>query len=382
MSRLTKAEATHSVSSLELFFDLVFVFAITQVTAFIAADPTGGGALRGLLLLCLVYFSWVAYSWLGTSTRVDDPAPTAAMLAALGAMFVVAILMPQWFAGGVWALVAVCCYIGVRALHLLLFRMLGSDSPELRRATARLAMSTGAAAVLLLAGAVVGGTVELMLVLAAVLIDPTGAFVGGGRGWYLAADHFAERHGRIVIIAIGESLIAVGLAITGTELSAQLLVLGLLGALVAALIYLLYFRRTAQGLEEALAASSGPAQARLGRDAYSYGHLLLLGGIIAMALALKKSALTVADDGLAGHLHGIAGPALATAGLLIVGGVLLIRLRAGLGATPLLAVGMIVVIGAGMLASVLPVGAVVLLAIVGLALAALPRGNTAEYSAG
>ena len=91
-----------------------------------------------------------------------------------------------------------------------------------------------------------------------------------------------------MIIAIGESLIAVGLAITGTELSAQLLVLGLLGAAVAALIYLLYFRRTAEGLEEALAAASGPAQARLGRDAYSYGHLLLLGGIIAMALALRS----------------------------------------------------------------------------------------------
>ena len=265
MSRLVRADAEHSVSTLELFFDLVFVFAITQVTAFVAADPTGYGALQGLLLLCLVYFSWVAYSWLGTSARVDDRAPTAALFGAMAAMFVVAVLMPAWFTGGVWAIVATGSYIAVRALHIVLFRLLGADSPELRKATMQLAASAGVASALLLVGAIVGGTAAVVFVALAVIIDPIGAFTGGGRGWYLAADHFAERHGLIIIIAIGESLIAVGLAIAGTPPTAGSIALGLIGVVCAALLYVLYFRRAADGMLAALAAVLAIAAVEIGR---------------------------------------------------------------------------------------------------------------------
>ena len=377
MSRLVRADAEHSVSTLELFFDLVFVFAITQVTAFVAADPTGYGALQGLLLLCLVYFSWVAYSWLGTSARVDDRAPTAALFGAMAAMFVVAVLMPAWFTGGVWAIVATGSYIAVRALHIVLFRLLGADSPELRKATMQLAASAGVASALLLVGAIVGGTAAVVFVALAVIIDPIGAFTGGGRGWYLAADHFAERHGLIIIIAIGESLIAVGLAIAGTPPTAGLIALGLIGVVCAALLYVLYFRRAADGMLAALAARSGAEQARLGRDAFSYGHLSLIAGIIALALALKKSAIVTATEGLGGHLHGIAGPALAAAGLLILGGMILIRIRTGLGAPAWLIAGMVLVIAAGILSVVLPLAAVLAIAAVGFACAALPQSPTA-----
>lgn len=376
MSRLVRADAEHSVSTLELFFDLVFVFAITQVTAYVAADPTGYGALQGLLLLCLVYFSWVAYSWLGTSARIDDRAPTAALLGAMAAMFVLAILMPAWFTGGAWALVATCCYIAVRALHILLFRLLGADSPELRKATMRLAASTGVASALLLTAAVLGGSAAVVLVALAVLIDPIGAFVGGGRGWYLAADHFAERHGLIIIIAIGESLIAVGLAIAGNPPTAGLMVLGLIGVVSASLLYVLYFRRAADGMLTALAARTGAEQARMGRDAFSYGHLMLIAGIIALALALKKSAGVTAAEGLGGHLHGIAGPALAASGVLIVGGMIVIRLRTGLGAPAWLAAGMVLIVAAGVASAILPLAAVLLLTIVGFACAALPQAHS------
>ncbi|MFI0433770.1 MAG: low temperature requirement protein A, partial [Candidatus Nanopelagicales bacterium] len=250
-----------------------------------------------------------------------------------------------------------------------------AGSPELRKATTRLALSTAAAAVLLLVAAVVGGTPGLVLVLLAVAIDPIGAFVGGGRGWYLSADHFAERHGLIIIIAIGESLIAVGLAVAEKPPSSSLIGLGLVGVACASLLYILYFRRAAEGLLDALSARSGAAQARLGRDAFSYGHLLLIAGIISLALTLKKSAAGVSADGLGAHLHGIAGPALALAGLLIIGGMAIIRLRCGLGAPAWLWAGMAMVIAAGAAASMLPLGAVLAIAVAGFACAALPRGG-------
>lgn len=382
MARLAKAEDRHAVSTLELFFDLVFVFAITQVTALIADDPTGGGVLRGVLLLALVYWSWVAYSWLGTSARVDDTAATVTMLGAMAAMFVVAVLLPVWFGGGVWAVAAALAYAAVRVMHIVAFYVLGSGSPELRKATARLGVTVAIAAALLLAGAIVGGGWQLLLVLAAVLIDPVGAFLGGGEGWYLSADHFAERHGLIIIIALGESLIALGLAVSGAAPTAALLVLVLVGALLAALVYVLYFRRTAPWLLAALEQRTGAEQARMGRDVFSYGHFVLIAGIVALALALKKATGAVAKYGLTGDVYGIAGPALVAAAVLIVGGVVLLRLRAGVGVPATVVAGLLVAMVGGAMAAVLPLSAVLVVFAAGLALAAVPRrGSTVHGEA-
>lgn len=382
MASLAKAEDRHAVSTLELFFDLVFVFAITQVTALVAADPTAAGVLRGVLLLALVYWSWVAYSWLGTSARVDDTAATVTMLGAMAAMFVVAVLLPLWFGGGVWAVAAALAYAAVRVMHLVAFYVLGSDSPELRKATARLGVTVAIASALLIAGAIVGETVQLVLVLAAVLIDPVGAFLGRGEGWYLSADHFAERHGLIIIIALGESLIALGLAVSGAAPTAELVVLALVGALLASLVYVLYFRRTAPGLLAALEERSGAGQARMGRDVFSYGHFLLIAGIVALALALKKATGTVAEYGLMGDLYGIAGPALVAAAVLIVGGVVLLRLRAGTGVPATVVAGLLVAMVGGGMAAVLPLSAALVVFAAGLALAAVPwRGSTVHGAA-
>ena len=188
------------------------------------------------------------------------------------------------------------------------------------------------AGALLLAGALVGGNAQVVLVLLAVVIDPIGAFVGGGRGWFLSVGHFVERHGLIVIIiAIGESLIALGLAASAKVPTAGVMALVVMGALLASLVYLLYFRRVAPALEAALGRDTGLSQVRMARDVYSYGHLLVIGGIVAMALWLKKSAAAIAEDGLDAHLHGLAAPSLAVAGVLLVGGLGLLLVRAGCG---------------------------------------------------
>ena len=128
----------------------------------------------------------------------------------------------------------------------------------------------------------------VVLVLLAVVIDPIGAFVGGGRGWFLSVGHFVERHGLIVIIAIGESLIALGLAASAKVPTAGVMALVVMGALLASLVYLLYFRRVAPALEAALERDTGLSQVRMARDVYSYGHLLVIGGIVAMGAVAAR----------------------------------------------------------------------------------------------
>lgn len=333
MVTVPQAASRHAVSTLELFFDLVFVFAITQVVGLVAADPTAETLLRGLLLLALVYWSWIAYSWLGTGADIDAPVTATATLSAMTAMFLVGILLPQWYSQGVWAFVAVLAYVLVRALHLVLLSLMARGNPGLKRAIGQLAASAAAAAVLLLVGAAAGGVWQTVLVAAAVLIDPLGAFLSRGQGWSLAADHFAERHGLIVIIALGESLIAVGLVTSDLGPSAALIVLAVLSSTVASLIYILYFRRTSDSIEKRLSSLTGAAQAAYGRDVYSYGHFGIVAGIVMLALALKKTAITVSEEGMAAHLHGIAVPALALGGILFFGALLVIRMLSNLPTT-------------------------------------------------
>lgn len=333
MVTVPQAASRHAVSTLELFFDLVFVFAITQVVGLVAADPTAETLLRGLLLLALVYWSWIAYSWLGTGADIDAPVTATATLSAMTAMFLVGILLPQWYSQGVWAFVAVLAYVLVRALHLVLLSLMARGNPGLKRAIGQLAASVAVAAVLLLVGAAAGGVWQTVLVAAAVLIDPLGAFLSRGQGWSLAADHFAERHGLIVIIALGESLIAVGLVTSDLGPSAALIVLAVLSSTVASLIYILYFRRTSDSIEKRLSSLTGASQAAYGRDVYSYGHFGIVAGIVMLALALKKTAITVSEEGMAAHLHGIAVPALALGGILFFGALLVIRMLSNLPTT-------------------------------------------------
>lgn len=366
----------HSVSTLELFFDLVFVFAITQVTAYIAGEPTAAGMVRGLLLLGLVYWSWVSYSWLGTSVRVDRGRMAVNVLLAMAAMFCVAVLIPQWFSGGAWALAAVAAYIAVRGMHIALYLLTGRNSPELFRAASSLGVSVAIAAALLVAGALVGGTAQVVLVLSAVLIDPAGALVGGGKGWLLDSGHFSERHALIVIIALGESLVALGAAASGVSPSIELVVLCLIGALLASLLYFAYFRRTAPVLEQGLADRTGAAAARYARDTYSFLHSFIVGGIVLLALALKKAVATVSEEGLLGHLHGIAPASLLLGAGAVVAALILIRLRSHAPVPTLLWLGLLLAVAAGAAAPWLPLLAVLALVALAFLCAALRTGDS------
>ena len=176
-TRLIRDTSGHKVTTLELFFDLVFVYGISQVTAYLAYDHSALGFFRGLLLAALLWWAWVAYSWLGTSVRIDRGLVQTAMFVAMGAIMVLALLMPDFFdetRGASVAMIAAAAYVVVRIMHLLLFYLAGRDDPGIVKAVLALARTVVIAAVLLIGGAYLGGTWQLILVAAAVAIDVIG----------------------------------------------------------------------------------------------------------------------------------------------------------------------------------------------------------------
>lgn len=353
-SRLIRDAARHKVTTLELFFDLVFVYGISQVTALLATDHSPLGFVRGLLLAALLWWAWVAYSWLGTSVRIRQGSVQLAMFVAMGAIMVVALLMPDFFDEGRGvsaAVLAASAYVVVRLMHLVLFYVAGREDPGITDAVLKLARTVVIAAVLLVGGAFLGGTWQLVLVAAAVSIDLIGPFVGGGRGWRLALGHFAERHGLIVIIALGEGIVAIGVGAAGLPISTALLTVAMLGVALACALWVAYFDGSSDAVESAVHARSGLAQVTTARDVYSYLHFLLVSGLILIALSMK-SALKHVEDGWAEPLEQYAALALGLGLAQFLLGLWLMRRRAGAAtsaAEPLVGVAALALIGVGTL---------------------------------
>jgi low temperature requirement protein LtrA len=297
--RIVPTEERHAVTTLELFFDLVFVFAITQVTAFMAHDIGAISALRGLVLMALLWFAWCSYAWLGNQARADEGVVRVAMIVAMAALFLVAMAIPEAWGdrdGGLSApLLLAGALAVVRLGHLAVYGVAALGDAGLRRQLHRTAIPVGAAAALLVGGAVVGGAAQTALWALALVVDYSGIYLSG-TDWRLPAPgHFAERHGLIVIIALGESLIAVGVGAGSFPLSVPLVVGALLGLTVSVALWWEYFDVVAPVAERVLAQRTGVERVRLARDSYTYLHFPMIAGIIYLALGLKKVAQYVAD---------------------------------------------------------------------------------------
>jgi low temperature requirement protein LtrA len=308
------------VTTLELFFDLVFVFAITQVTALMADELGWRGALRGLVLLALLWWAWCSYAWLGNQARADEGIVRAAMVAAMAALFLVALTIPEAWGdegGGISApVVLAVCLALVRLGHLGVYVVAAAGDAALRRTVLRTAVPVTVAAVLLVAGAVLGGAGQTALWGLALLVDYSGVYLLGG-GWRLPAPgHFAERYGLIVIIALGESLIAVGVGAGHLPVTVPIMGAALLGLVVSVALWWLYFDVVAPVAERVLRAQQGQDRVRLARDSYTYLHFPMVAGIVYLALGLKEVALTVSG---AGH-HTLADPLTGTALWALYGG--------------------------------------------------------------
>jgi len=285
-----QADRGQRVTSLELFFDLVLVFAFTQVTTFLSKNPSWGGLLRGLLLLGALWWAWSAYAWLTNTLDPEEDAVRLAMFAAIAAMLVVSLAVPGAYSSdGVTFGIA---YLVVRALHLLLYAIAGRGDRDLLGAVLRIVPAATIAPALLLVAGFLHGSARLALWGAALATDYLGVLLGHMRGWRVSPEHFVERFGLIIIIALGESIVAIGVGAAGLPLQGDVIVAALLGIAVAACLWWSYFDWVVYISQARLAEATGARRATFARDAYSYLHLPMVGGIVLFAFGLKT---TLAD---------------------------------------------------------------------------------------
>jgi low temperature requirement protein LtrA len=281
------------VTSLELFFDLVFVYAITQVTLLMSDDPTWGGVGRGLLVLAALWWAWTGYAWLTNTLEPEEGPVRAGMFGAMAAMLVVALAVPEAF--GADAVLFGVAYLIVRLLHLLLYAIAGKRDPDLLGAVLRFMPSATLAPAIILAAGFFDGGAQAALWVVALAVDYLGALIGRGQGWRVSPAHFAERHGLIVIIALGESIVAIGVGAAGLSLTAGIVSAAALGIAVIVALWWAYFDVYAVLAQRQLSETSGAIRARLARDCYSYLHLPMIAGIVLFALGLKKTIEQVGD---------------------------------------------------------------------------------------
>jgi len=278
---------TESVTPLELFFDLVFVLAFTQATALMAEQPTWEGLAKGLLVLGVMWWAWVGYSWLTSVVDPEEGTVRVAIFAAMAALLVAALSIPEAF--GDRGLLFAIAYGGVRAAHIALFVIASRDDPGLRHSVTGLAMSTAIGTGLLVAASFSDGELQGALWALALALDMGGPLVIDASGWRLSPRHFAERHGLVLIIALGESIVAIGV---GAEhgVDAGVVAAAVLGIVVAAMLWWMYFDIVALVSERRLVqAQEGRVRNEMARDSFSYLHFPMVAGIILVALGMKKT---------------------------------------------------------------------------------------------
>jgi low temperature requirement protein LtrA len=298
----SSAAAERRVSSVELFLDLVFVFAFTQVTTLWLDQVSWGGLGRGALVLLALWWVWASFAWLTNTADVERDLVLGVMVFAAAALFVAALAVPDAFGThrltfGVAFLVVVVAFVG-------LYVAVSMDEPDQFRAVRRMSYTVVPGVALVLAAAFAPTDVRPALWAVAFVVGFFGPNLGGLRGWRVNPAHFAERHGLILIIAIGESLGAIGFGARETRLTAGVIAAAVLGLLVAASFWLAYFDFASGGLEHLLSQRRGEERVAFARDAYTYLHLPMVAGVLLFAFAMRT---TLAHVDV--HLHLI--PALA-----------------------------------------------------------------------
>jgi low temperature requirement protein LtrA len=281
------------VTPLELFFDLVFVLAITQCTQLMSNDPTWGGLGKGLLVLGLLWWSWVGYAWLTSVVDPEEDAVRGVIFVAMAGLLLAALCVPDAF--GDLGLTFALAYAVVRMAQIGLFLLASRDEPELHKSVVGLAVSTAVGVAILAAGSFLDPAGQAAVWGLALALDMAGPYFFGSAGWKLVPAHFAERHGLILIIALGESIVAIGVGVAG-HLSFAQGVAAVVGMALAAALWWLYFdvvfRVAAARLER---AAVGREQNEMARDSYSYLHFPMVAGIVLGALGLKKTLAHVGD---------------------------------------------------------------------------------------
>ena len=302
-------EREQRVSPLELFFDLVFVFGFTQVTTVLSNDPSWHGLGHGLLILAALWWAWAAYAWLTNTVDTGEAPVWGTTVVAMGAMFVAALAVPEAF--GRHGVVFGVAFLIVIVMQGALYALSARGERDLLAAILRVAPLSAAGAALIVVAGFVHGSLRPVLWLAALAIGLVAPLFTGVRGWRVHPAHFVERHGLIVIIAIGESLVAIGFGARGTELGAKVVLAAVLGFVVVTSFWLAYFDFFTIRAQQLLAERSGAPQIALARDLYTYLHLPMVTGVVVFAFAMKTTLAHVGDELAAVPALGLCGgPAL------------------------------------------------------------------------
>ncbi len=301
------------MTQLELFFDLVLVFAFTMVTDLAAEETSAKNLLRAFLVLALMWWLWISFSWLGNVIRADEGFARVAMFTAMGGAFLAALTIPEAFhdlAGGWFGpLVFAIAYLVVRLVHVFMFWLASAQDAQLRNQVLRWALgSITIGTTLLVIAAMTEGKVQIALWIAAIAGDYLWTLLAG-TDWRLnSASHFAERYGLIIIVALGESIVSIGIGVAGLPISWPIAVGALLGLAISGLLWWTYFDVAALSIEHELKHADGARQIKIARGAYTFWHFPMIVGIIGLSLGLKKVLYYVGDAShhtLSDALYGI-----------------------------------------------------------------------------
>jgi low temperature requirement protein LtrA len=277
----------HRVKSLELYFDLVFVLAFTQVTTKLGHDLTWHGLFRSLLVLAVLWWAWAGFAWLTNAFDPESKLLRLPIFVAMAAMLVCALAVPEAF--GEYAAIFAVAYLVVRLIHVSFYLIGARGNPEYLRAVIRMSPAFIAAPLLLLASVPFDGVTQGAIWVLAIVVDYAGAYVLGGEGWEVNPEHFAERFGLIVIIALGESIVSIGVGAEGVTLDARTIIAAVLAVTLASAMWWMYFDVVAILAAQKLEELQGVDRTRLARDSYAVLHFFLIAGIILVALAIKKT---------------------------------------------------------------------------------------------
>lgn len=289
--RAVRREGT-KVRFLELFFDLVFVLVFTQCTAFIVHHPTWEGLVQAMFVLALLWWSWGGYAWLTSVIDPEEGPVRLVMFGAMAAVLVVALTVPDAF--GDLGLAFAFAYTVLRLLHLALFVLASEGEPNLRHSVMTLTASTAIGLGLLTGAYFLDGVPQLALWAVAILIDFGGPAIFGVEGWKLAPAHFAERFGLIIILALGESIVVLG--VSAGEFGFGVAIAVVLGIALSSALWWTYFDVVAIVTEQRLtSATPGRHQNAFARDSYGYLHLPMAAGIVLVAVGLENTVAHVQD---------------------------------------------------------------------------------------
>ena len=314
-SRNIVAPENQSATFIELFFDLVFVFSVTQIVGLFHHGIHWSVVGQAVLVFWLVWWAWTQFTWALNAADTTYSWVQLGTLLATGVAFFMAVAVPDAFHGQAWWFAVP--YVLVRVIGLSLYSWVAWADPSHRAAvkTFSVVSTTGLAAVLV--GGHTGGAVQYWAWGFAIVLDVAAAGIGGRlEGWNLHPQHFGERHGLIVIIALGETLIVAAAGLTGEPWTPALVAVAFLAVATSCAAWWSYFSRAHPSLERALATVPEARRAALARDTFSLMHFPMLCGIIAYAVAIEE-AVAQPGDPLA-----FAGRAALAAGILLfVGGI-------------------------------------------------------------